>query len=144
MSKSKKNKSDDFNYVYTAPTNEERKEIENIKNSYIKKEDNFEQTKISRLRSLDLKVKNTPGMVGLIIGVIGLLIFGTGLSIILELKFLPFWLGIIVSIAGAITMTIAYPITKLITKKLKSKYTQEIIKLSEELLNEKQTIEFKD
>lgn len=138
-----KKKKSDFEYTYVAPTNEERKEIENIKNSYIKKEPSSSQTKLSRLRSLDMKVRNTPGLVGLILGVVGLLIFGFGLSVVLEIKSIPNFVGIICCMIGVVTMVLAYPIFKTVSNKLKKKYSPEILKLSEELLNEKPNIEFK-
>ena len=141
MTKKLKKKAD-FNYTYAAPTIEERKEIENIKNSYIKKETVKPQTKLSRLRSLDMKVKNTPDIIALIFGIVGTLIFGLGLSMVLEFK-IALW-GILVGAVGAIIMILAYPVHQMIKNSLKRKYAPEIIKLSEELLNEKPNIEFKD
>lgn len=140
----KKKKSIDFEYTYVAPTNEERKEIENIKNSYLSKKETESQTKLSRLRSLDMKVKNTPGIIALTFGIIGILIFGLGLSIILEIKTIPMFIGIICAIVGTILMIVAHPINKMVYNNLKKKYGPQIISLSEELLNEKPNIEFKD
>ena len=44
-----------FNYTYSAPTETERKEIENIKKRY---ETPTGESKFERLRRLDAKVKN--------------------------------------------------------------------------------------
>ena len=143
MTKKSKKKAD-FEYTYIAPTIEERKEIESIKNSYETKEVPESQSKLSRLRSLDMKVKNTPGLISLTFGIIGILVFGFGLSIVLEIKTIPFFVGIIFLVIGMVIMITAYPLHKAVFKNLKKKYSPEILKLSEELLNDKPNIEFKD
>lgn len=125
-----KNKND-FEYRYVAPTATERREIENIKNSYMPKEET--QTKLMLIRKLDSKVRNIPTIVSLILGVIGILMFGLGLTFILEWKI--FVWGVIIGVLGVIPMAISYPIYLKTKKCLKNKYSEEIIKLSDELLN---------
>lgn len=122
----------DFEFKYSAPITEERKEIESIRNSYSV---HSESNKLMRLRELDAKVKNVPTVVSLVVGIIGLLVFGLGLTMILEWKLLV-W-GIIVSALGFVLMCGALPINKKLSSTLKAKYSDEIIKLSDELLNEK-------
>ena len=122
-----------FEYKYNAPTSEERKEIENIKRQYLVNDPSI--SKIDRLRLLDKKVKQTPIIVSITLGVIGLLFFGLCMSFFLEIT--EFWyLGIPSSIIGIILISIAYPVYARILKKLKAKYGEEIINLSNELLNE--------
>ena len=121
-----------FKYNYSAPTSEERKEIESIRNSYIPK--NNVNEKLTRLRKIDGKVKDTPVLVSLIIGIVGLLIFGLGLAMILEWNILA-W-GIVVAVVGMVPIFLAYPIYIKMDKKLKNKYTEEILKLSDELLDD--------
>lgn len=123
----------DFEFKYVAPTSEERKEIESIKNSYLNQSSSTD-SKLNQLRKMDSKVKNTPTVVSLIMGVLGILIFGLGMTMVLEWN-LIMW-GIIISAIGAIPMLLAYPVYKLITKSLKKKYSAKIIKLSNELLND--------
>lgn len=122
----------DFEYKYSAPTTEERKEIENIRKSYQPKTN--QTTKLERLRKLDGKVKNIPTTIGLILGIVGCLIFGLGFAMIMEWNVLA-W-GIVVSIIGTIAMIMTYPLFGLLSKKLKDKYGNEILTLSEELLND--------
>lgn len=122
-----------FEYKYSAPTQEERKEIEFIQNQY--KEKDSRQTKLERLRMLDNKVKNIPVCVSLVLGICGVLIFGLGLTMILEWK-LMLW-GIIVSIVGCVPMSLAYYVYKKLFKNLKSKHSNEILSISNELLNNK-------
>ena len=125
-------KNNDFEYKYSAPTSAERKEIESIRNSYlIEKSPN----KHEQLRKLDRKVRNLPTAFSLIVGILGLLLLGLGFSMILEWK-IYLW-GIVVSCIGLIAISLAYPIYFKTSNYLKSKYSEQILKLSEELLNEK-------
>ena len=122
-----------FNYTYTAPTEEERKEIALIRKQYQPVEQT--ESKLERLRRLDRAVKNTPVIVSLILGIVGCLIFGTGLTLILEWQI---WLwSVICMCVGAIPMAIAYPVYLGVLNANKRKYGAEILQLSEELLNEK-------
>lgn len=121
----------DFEYKYVAPTSEERKEIESIRKSYTQKPN---INKLYYLRKLDYKVKNIPAIIGLIMGIVVLLIFGTGITMVLEWSIVIF--GVIVGIIGISVMAIVYPVFLKISKYLKDKYSDEIIKLSEELLND--------
>lgn len=125
--------SNKFNYKYTAPTEEERKEIDSIRRQYAPQEKTV--SKLDRLRYLDALVKNTAIIWSLVLGVIGTLVLGLGLTMILEWNI---WLwGVIFMVVGAIPMAIAYPVYKTVLKKYKNRYGEEILRLSEELLNEK-------
>lgn len=123
----------DFKYTYSAPTEEERLEIESIKRQYEPKEKL--ETKLDKLRNLDKKVKIFPLILSLTFGIVGTLIFGLGLTLVLEWNRII--LGIIVATLGLIPISIAYPTYSIIYRKNKEKYADEIIKLSDELLNEK-------
>ena len=120
-----------FEYNYSAPTKEERAEIEDIKKHYVKKD--TRNIKMETLRKLDNKVRNLPTMVGLIIGVVFCLVFGFGLTLILEWGNYVF--GIIFMVIGAILMTINPFLIAKLTNYLKNKYRDKIIELSDELLN---------
>lgn len=124
--------SNQFNYKYTAPTEEERKEIDSIRRQYAPQEQT--ETKLERLRRLDGLVKNTAIIWSLVLGVIGCLIFGLGLTMVLEWSIL-LW-GIVLMVIGSVPMAIAYPVYKLALNKGKAKYGDDILRLSEELLNE--------
>ena len=123
----------DFKYTYSAPTEEERLEIESIKRQYEPKEKL--ETKLDKLRNLDKKVKMFPLILSLTFGIVGTLVFGLGLTLVLEWNRII--LGIIVATLGLIPISIAYPTHSIIYRKNKEKYADEIIKLSDELLNEK-------
>ncbi len=122
-----------FEYKYSAPTVEERNEINSIRNQYLPKDETT--LEIDVLRKLDRKVKNTPMIVSLTLGICGILIFGLGLTFFLE--WTSFWyVGIPIGLIGIIMMLLNYPIYLKIESKLKDKYGPIIIELSNKLLNE--------
>ncbi|MBQ8792136.1 MAG: hypothetical protein IJZ62_00755 [Clostridia bacterium] len=121
----------DFEFKYKAPSQNERKEIESIRNSYMPK--SKEEQDMETLRSLDWKVKNIPMILSISIGVIGVLILGVGLTMCLEWNLL-IW-GIVVGIVSLPPIIIAYPLYIRLSKKMRDKYGKQIIELSDKLLN---------
>lgn len=122
-----------FEYKYESPTLEEKKEIESIRKQYLPNENSH--TKLNELRKLDNKVKNIPTILAISCGICGVLLFGLGMSFFLEI--VEYWyLGIPSSLIGTVVMIISYPIYNNSFNKLKNKYGQKIIDLSDEILNE--------
>lgn len=132
---------DGFNYKYSAPTEQERREIDSIRRQYVDASVPAED-KIVQLRKLDGRVKNPPLILGITLGIVGTLIFGLGLTMVLEWSML-IW-GVAVMVAGAIPVSLAYPARKLLYKRNKAKYGEQIIRLSEELLNERGEADISD
>jgi hypothetical protein len=124
--------SNKFSYSYSAPTEEERREIASIRKDYLVHEQG--DSKLERLRKLDKKVKTSPVILSVCLGVVGILVFGLGISLCLEWG-IYVW-GILLAVLGCVPMVFAYPVYKWLLAKNKAKYGEEIIKLSEELLNE--------
>ena len=124
-----------FEYTYSAPTEQERKEIESIRRQYQAQPVSDREEKLNRLRKLDSFVKNSATTVALILGVVGLLIFGLGMTMVLEWE-LYIW-GVVVGAVGLTPIMIAYPVYNLMLNKNKEKYGEQIIMLTEELLNDK-------
>ena len=120
-----------FSYTYSAPTEEERREIDSIRQRYVKQERN-EESKLERLRKLDGKVRNPATIIALVFGIVGLLTFGLGLTSVLEWNLRTE--GIVLMIVGFIPVALAYPIHGLILARNRKKYGDEIVKLTEELL----------
>lgn len=123
---------EEYNYTYVAPTKTEREEIESIRKQYLPIEKRVE--KLQKLRALDRKVKDVPTIFSISIGVFGCLAFGLGLTCVLEWGLIA-W-GVVISIVGIAISIPAYPIYQKTKEKLKKKYGEEILRLSEELLNE--------
>lgn len=124
---------DKFEFTYSAPTKEERAEIEDIRKDYIEKTD--AEIKLDKLKTLDKRVKILPKVLAYIFGIAGILVFGLGLTLFLEWGS-PVW-GSIVGVIGCLLMSINYLVYKKIKSFMIKKYKSKIILLSDELLNEK-------
>ena len=121
------NKEERFEYTYSPKRQEE---IEAIRKKYLPAEDD----KMTQLKKLDEKV-NQPGMIwGISLGVLGVLIFGTGLSFSLVWTSSRLVAGTVLCVIGFAIMAAAYPVCKKVTDKQKEKYGPQILALTEELL----------
>jgi hypothetical protein len=119
----------EYSFHYTAPTTEERKQIEEIRRQYLAESE--QSGKLKRLQFLDQKVKSVPTCVGLTMGVIGLTTFGLGLTCVLEWALYP--LGVGFGVVGVATSCLAYCAYKKTSEYLKKKHRKEILDLCEEL-----------
>ena len=124
-----------FEYSYSAPSEAERREIASIRRQY-EPQSEKKESKMERLRRLDAYVRNSANAISLVFGIVGILVFGLGLTMMLEWA-LYFW-GVVVCIVGAITTALAYPVYSGTLRKNKKKYGEEILALSEELLKERE------
>jgi len=115
-----------FSYTYSA---KEQEEIKKIREKYVPKE----ADKMEQLRRLDESVTKKGTVISLIIGIIGALILGTGMSMCMVWTEL-FVLGIIVGIVGIVMVSAAYPLYSYVTKKEREKIAPEIIRLTDELM----------
>ncbi|MBQ8659081.1 MAG: hypothetical protein IJ506_08085 [Clostridia bacterium] len=124
-----------FEYTYSAPSEAERREIESIRRQY-EDRPTSPQGKLERLKKLDSFVKNSATCVSLVVGVIGLLIFGLGITMILQWQII-LW-GLLVGVVGLCPIIAAYPLYQFVLKRNKKKYSAEILQLTEELLSKKE------
>lgn len=132
------NEKDTFNYTYSA---REREEIKKIRDKYTTPEKKQEDN-ITRLRRLDASVYRKASVVALIIGIIGTLVLGSGMSLIMTdiseiiglYKDLSAYIGIAVGIMGLLLVIVAYPIYEAIVRKERKKIAPEIIRLTDELM----------
>lgn len=116
-----------FEYNYSA---KQQEKIEAIKRKYEpKKEDKMEQ-----LRKLDRSVKRPGSMLGIMIGVIGSLVMGAGMSLSMVWTDTLMVPGIVLGILGILLIAAACPVYKIVTKKQREKIAPIILALSEELL----------
>lgn len=125
---------DKFDYTYAALTEEERLEIEQMRREY-----SPEQNKLSaleKMRRLNRKVRRPAEITAVVMGVVGVLTFGAGLSIVMDAVHGGMTLGGILGVAGVAMIFAIRPVYKLIIKKRKEKYGKEILGIAERLLNE--------
>lgn len=111
----------------------EKKYVEKTMSNYQEKK----ETKLEELRELDKKVMRGPTCFASVFGAIGALILGFGMCIAMEV-ILPglMWLGIVIGCIGIIMVCINYSIYKKMVQKNKEKYAEQIVQLSNDLLNQ--------
>ncbi|MCI7120823.1 MAG: hypothetical protein MR941_03240 [[Ruminococcus] gnavus] len=130
-----KNTEVNFKYTYSA---KEQEEIKIIRQKYQAPEENG----MERLRKLDAKVGQKATSLSLIVGVLGALIMGFGMSLVMTdlgtalrmHALVSMMIGIVTGILGIVLVALAYPTYKNVMKKEREKAAPEILKLTEELL----------
>lgn len=124
-----------FRYTYSA---REQEEIKAIRQKYAAKEET--EDKMTQLRRLDGAVTRKATTASLILGIIGALIMGSGMSLIMTDigkalgTSLALGLGIGVGIFGIVLVSLAYPVYNRIVRKEREKIAPEIIRLTDELM----------
>ncbi len=123
-------KKETFTYTYSA---KEQEEIKKIRDKYAPP--TKEETPMEQLRRLDESATKGATVVSLIVGIIGTLIFGTGMCCTMvpgwEKYFIP---GIVIGVAGLIGVIAAYPIYSHMVKRKRAKLAPEIMRLSDALM----------
>ena len=116
-----------FSYNYSATRN---KEVESIRRKYMP----HEESKLERLKKLDLRVQTAGTIESLCFGIVGALVFGVGLCFFLDVFAGEVWITALLMVLGAAIMIPAYPIYRRIARKTKTELTPEILRLSEEII----------
>lgn len=115
-----------FEYTYSA---KEQEEIDKIRRKYIPKTED----KMELLRKLDKDVTKPGMMWAIMIGIIGCLIFGAGLSLAMVWTESLLIAGIVLGLIGLAIMALALPIYNKITAKERERIAPQILALTEEL-----------
>ena len=124
-----------FNYTYSA---KQQDEVKKIREKYVPKSED----KMERLLRLDREVTRKGTVASLIVGILGALIMGAGMSLAMtEFSAIlgahsdkAMLVGIIIGIVGLALAVVAYPIYLGITKKERERIAPEIIRLTDELM----------
>lgn len=117
----------EFEYTYCAP---EQEEIKKIREKYMPREEN----KMDQLRRLDAQVTRKGTAAALVVGILGCLVMGTGMSMCMVWAGVWFVPGIVIGIIGIAGVAAAYPLYVRITVQEKARLGPEILKLTEELM----------
>lgn len=126
-----------FSYTYSA---KEQTEIQNIRKKY---ETTTEQEdKMTQLRRLDASVSSKATTVALVVGIVGALIMGLGMSLAMSdlseiigiRQDVGMLLGIVIGVVGIVLVCLAYPLYNRTLKKEREKIAPEILRLSDELM----------
>ena len=126
-----------FTYTYSA---KEQAELKRIREKYTPPTE--EEDKMARLRRLDESVTVTALTVALVLGIVGTLNLGFGMSLIMtdisallgSYKDYALVIGIIIGVLGGIIAGIAYPVYNFIVKAKRKAVAPEIIRLTNELM----------
>lgn len=126
-----------FEYTYCA---KEREEIKAIRQKYAAQEQ--PEDKLAAIRRLDAQVTKKATAVSLVLGILGALIMGSGMSLTMtdigELlglnATLAMLVGIGVGVAGMVIAGVAYPVYNRIVKTQREKIAPQILRLTDELL----------
>lgn len=116
-----------FSYTYSA---KEQAEIQNIRKKYAAPEED----KMEQLRKLDAGVYRKASMHSIIVGIVGALIMGIGMSCAMVWQGLWFIPGIIIGLIGICIVAAAYPVYQKVVKKERAKIAPEILRLTDELM----------
>lgn len=121
-----------FSFTYSA---EQQKEVGEIRKKYLPQE----VDKMEQLRKLHAVPTQKAQAASLVIGIIGALIMGTGMSLAMTdigaaLGSLAMVIGIVIGIVGMVMVALAYPLYNRVLKKQREKIAPEILRLSDELL----------
>ena len=124
-----------FKYTYSA---KEQDEIKRIRQKYLSKEEDS----MTRLRKLDASATSKATVIALVIGIIGALILGTGMSLIMtDLAVLlgmtgmtNMIVGIVLGVLGIVLVALAYPMYSKLLKRERERIAPEILRLTDELM----------
>lgn len=130
-----KNEKEAFSYTYSA---REQEEVKNIRRKYLSREENT----MERLRRLDQGVTQKATTVALIVGILGALIMGLGMSLAMsELREIlgshrdmAIVIGVVIGSVGIVLVSVAYPLYLHTLKKERQKIAPEILRLTDELM----------
>ena len=124
-----------FNYTYSA---KEQEEIKRIRKKYVAPA--TEEDKMAQLRRLDASVYSKATTAALVIGIIGALVMGLGMSIVMTDigaalgTILAMIVGVGIGVIGIVLICLAYPMYTRTLKKEREKIAPEIIRLTDELM----------
>ena len=106
----------------------DQKKAEGIRRQYVSREEN----KMEQLQKLDSRVKLPGKIAGSILGVIGALVMGAGMSLVMVWGNMA--MGLALSIPGLAVLLLGFLAYYLITGSRKKKYAAEIMRLSGDVM----------
>lgn len=118
--------SDRFAFTYSA---EQQEEIRRIRQKYVTGED-----KLGRLRRLDANVTRKGTVAAMILGILGTLVLGIGMSCCMVWGGDLFIPGILIGLVGIGGVALAYPVYDRVTARERQRLAPEILRLTDELI----------
>ena len=121
------NQQPSFQYNYNA---RQQEEVKKIRSKYLPKEED----KMETLRRLDASAGKKASLYALIVGIIGALIMGLGMSCCMVWAGTWFVPGIVIGMLGIALAALAYPTYSRTLKKERERIAPEILRLTDELM----------
>ncbi len=121
------NKNESFTYTYSS---KQQEEVKRIRQKYLPPE----EEKMEQLRRLDRSAAQKGTVTALVVGIIGTLLFGFGMSCVMVWTDTLFITGIIAGVLGIVLIALANPLYNCITKKERERIAPEILRLTDELM----------
>ena len=126
-----------FEFTYSA---KEQEEIKAIRKKYSEPEKT--EDKMEELRRLDASVTQKATVISLVLGIVGTLIMGIGMSLAMTdigeiiglASSVSMLIGIPIGTVGIVLVSLAYPTYNRIVKKERKRIAPEIIRLTDELM----------
>lgn len=122
-----KNKNESFTYTYSA---KQQEELKRIRQKYLPPEED----KMAKLLRLDKSATQKGSVTAIVIGIIGTLLLGIGMSCAMVWAGALFMPGIIAGVIGIVLIALANPLYNCITKKERERIAPEIMRLTDELM----------
>ncbi len=116
-----------FQYTYSAS---EQARIREIRSKYVPREEN----KMEQLQRLDASATQKATAYALVVGVIGALILGLGMSCCMVFDSSWFVPGIVIGVVGMIVVAAAYPLYNRVLKRERERIAPQILRLTDELM----------
>ncbi|MBQ9761929.1 MAG: hypothetical protein IJV82_02505 [Oscillospiraceae bacterium] len=121
-----------FSYTYSAA---QQQEVEHIRSKYLPPQED----KMERLRRLHHGAGRKAKIWAIILGTVGALVLGTGMSLAMTelgalLGQLAMVVGIVVGLLGLVLVALAYPVYNHILRRERQRIAPEILRLTDELL----------
>ena len=126
-----------FKFTYSA---KEQEEIRTIRKKYVEPE--ITEDKMACLRRLDAAVTQKATCASLVLGILGALVLGTGMSLVMTdigaliglADGIAMLVGIVLGTVGLALVCAAYPVYNSVIGKERKKIAPEIIRLTDELM----------
>ena len=133
------NEQNGFSYTYSA---REQEELKRIREKYTPTATTEAEDKMTQLRRMDAGVTKSAQTLAIVLGVLGALILGFGMSLIMtDLATMLgmsgnvyLFVGIVTGLLGGVLVGLAYPVYGAIVKHKRKKIAPEIIRLTDELM----------
>ena len=124
-----------FRYTYSAKVQEE---VKAIRRKYVSSGET--EDKMTQLRRLDAGVYSKATAAALVVGIIGALIMGVGMSLVMTDigktlgPVFSMMIGVTAGVVGVVLVCLAYPVYNRTLKKEREKIAPEILRLTDELM----------